>query len=80
MSDIKIVLPINEKEYIRDCQLMYDKGRADERKRIVADLEERKHKVYRTYSLSENNIDLGITYGLETAIELVRGYANENEI
>lgn len=32
MSDIKIVLPINEKEYIRDCQLMYDKGRADEKR------------------------------------------------
>lgn len=50
----------------------------DERERIIAELEEKKHKVYSTYSLSENNIDLGITYGLETAIEIVRGEANEN--
>lgn len=32
MSDTKIVLPINEKEYRRDCQLMYEQGRADEKR------------------------------------------------
>lgn len=48
-------------------------ARNDERKRIIAELEEKKHKVYSTYSLSENNIDLGITFGLENAIKLVRG-------
>jgi hypothetical protein len=49
----------------------------DERERIISELEEKKHKVYSTYSLSENNIDLGITYGLETAIEIVKGDVNE---
>jgi len=74
MSDIKIVLPINEKEYIRDCQLMYDKGRADERKRIVTELEEEK---------IISGIDLNyLDYidGINKAIELVRGDANETEI
>lgn len=50
---------------------------ADERERIIEELEEKKHKVYSTYSLSENNIDLGVTYGLEKAIEIVKGEKNE---
>lgn len=55
-------------------------ARKDERERIIKELEEKKHKVYSTYYLSENDIDLGVTFGLENAIKLVRGDVNENEI
>lgn len=31
----KLVLPSNEEEYKRDCQMMYEKGRADAYKEIA---------------------------------------------
>lgn len=54
-----------------DCKV--NQAIQDERERIIEELEEIKRKVYSTYYLSENDIDLGITYGLEKAIKLVRG-------
>lgn len=41
----KLVLPSNEEEYKRDCQMMYERGRADERAKIINEIFDKAYDV-----------------------------------
>lgn len=52
---------------------IYQQGIADERERIVRELEEAKKLAENTYMNFEMIVDKGRIYGLERAIEIVKG-------
>lgn len=69
-----IVLPINEEEYQRDCQLMYNKGKADRDKEIT------EGNVFFSNKPIEDIVLEAMVDGYNQALDDFRKLANEHMV